>query len=168
MNRFLWAAGGDQRRLRLAALCQFTLAGPPVIYYGTEVGLSQERDVRQGTRGIPEESRLPMLWGQAQDAALLDWYTRLLRLRKEHPALTSPQRQTLWLAAHPHPQALAYRRGAGEQAVIVVMNLSAQPCQVELPSEAGRMIFATGPDVQMAAPGKLALPGLGGAALGAG
>ncbi len=62
MNRFLWAAGGDQRRLRMAALCQFTLSGPPVIYYGTEVGLSQERDVRQDGRGLPEESRLPMLW----------------------------------------------------------------------------------------------------------
>ena len=47
MNRFLWITGGDKRRLKLAALCQFALAGQPVIYYGTEVGLSQERDVRQ-------------------------------------------------------------------------------------------------------------------------
>jgi glycosidase len=67
MNRFLWAANGDFRRLILAALCQFTLSAPPVIYYGTEVGLSQERDVRQGGYGLPEESRLPMLWGSSPD-----------------------------------------------------------------------------------------------------
>ena len=41
MNRFLFSVGGDVRRLKLAALCQFTLPGPPIIYYGTEVGLSQ-------------------------------------------------------------------------------------------------------------------------------
>ena len=41
MNRFLWIVDGDTRRLRLAALCQFTLPGPPIVYYGTEVGLSQ-------------------------------------------------------------------------------------------------------------------------------
>ncbi len=37
MNRFLWLVGGDQRRLRLAALCQFTLPQPPILDYFTEV-----------------------------------------------------------------------------------------------------------------------------------
>ena len=67
MNRFLWVVGGDTRRLRLAALCQFTLPGPPIVYYGTEVGLSQRRDVRYADgSGHPEESRLPMPWGDAR------------------------------------------------------------------------------------------------------
>ena len=56
MNRFLWMVNGDRRRLKLAALCQFTLPHPPIIYYGTEVGLSQIENV-----GPLEESRLPML-----------------------------------------------------------------------------------------------------------
>ena len=55
MNRFLWSVGGDTRRLKLAALCQFTLPHPPVVYYGTEVGLSQRQAV-----GRLEEARLPM------------------------------------------------------------------------------------------------------------
>ena len=31
MNRFLWYALGHERRLRLAALCEFTLEGPPCL-----------------------------------------------------------------------------------------------------------------------------------------
>ena len=105
MNRFLWAAGGDQRRLRMAALCQFTLTGPPVIYYGTEVGLSQVRDVRQDGRGLPEESRLPMLWGRDQDQELLAFYRQLIGLRRSEPALRRGKRHSL----HAQGPILAYQ-----------------------------------------------------------
>ena len=75
MNRFLWVVGGDARRLRLAALCQFTLPDPPIVYYGTEVGLSQRRDVRYADgSGHPEESRLPMPWGDGRTPSLLAFY----------------------------------------------------------------------------------------------
>src|SRR5207237_2283492 len=40
MNRFLWMAGGDARRLKLAATLLMTLPCMPVIYYGPEVGLT--------------------------------------------------------------------------------------------------------------------------------
>ncbi|MCX6050618.1 MAG: alpha-amylase family glycosyl hydrolase [Chloroflexi bacterium] len=43
MNRFAWVAGNDLRRLRLAAGLLLALGGPPIIYYGTEVGLTQPR-----------------------------------------------------------------------------------------------------------------------------
>ena len=82
MNRFLWVVGGDTRRLRLAAMCQFALPGPPIVYYGTELGLSQRRDVRYADgSGHPEESRLPMPWDDA-DASLLAFYVELGRLRR--------------------------------------------------------------------------------------
>jgi cyclomaltodextrinase / maltogenic alpha-amylase / neopullulanase len=91
MNRFLWSAGGDQRKLRLAALCQFTLPGPPIIYYGTEVGLSQRRGV-----GRLEEARLPMPWDEAQDMALLTFYRDLVHLRRATgPAWSLPRRPLL-------------------------------------------------------------------------
>ena len=80
MNRFLWAVNGDTRRLKLAALCQFTLPGSPIIYYGTEVGLSQLEAV-----GRLEESRLPMIWGDRQDQDLLTFYQQLIRLRRHSP-----------------------------------------------------------------------------------
>ncbi len=128
MNRFLCAAGGDERRLRLAALCQFSLSGPPVIYYGTEVGLSQQRDVRQGSHGIPEESRLPMLWDEQQNQNLLQFYRQLIQFRNEHPALT---RGTI-KAAPTSPELLFYSRGEQDE-LLVVLNLSGQTQTTSLP-----------------------------------
>jgi len=89
MNRFLWIVKGDTRRLKLAALCQFTLPSPPIIYYGTEVGLSQIHKV-----GPLEESRLPMIWGEEQDQELWQFYQDLIRWRKQNLEILT-QRQTL-------------------------------------------------------------------------
>jgi len=114
MNRFLWSAGGDVRRLRLAALCQFTLAGPPIVYYGTEVGLSQQGDVRTARWGGDRHARLPMLWGDDQDADLLDFYRALARLRR---ALPDEPRRTL----HADADMLVYSRGE----VVVTLDLAA-------------------------------------------
>lgn len=98
MNRFLWVVRGDVRRLKLAALCQYTLPHPPVVYYGTEVGLSQRCDVRHADgSGHPEESRLPMLWGEAQDGALLAFYQRLGALRRATAAVWRGPRRTALL-----------------------------------------------------------------------
>ena len=130
MNRFLWAAGNDQRWLRLAALCQFTLSGQPIIYYGTEVGLSQERDVRQDGRGLPEESRLPMLWGNAQDSDLLAYYRQLVSLRQGHPALRQPGLQVM----HAQGGLLAYAR----QELLVCLNLGKQAGELRLPEQCNR------------------------------
>lgn len=98
MNRFLWIVRGDIRRLKLAALCQFTLPHPPIVYYGTEVGLSQLCDVRyaDGT-GHPEESRLPMRWGSEQNHELLRFYQRLGSLRRATAPLWRSKRRTVYL-----------------------------------------------------------------------
>lgn len=76
MDRFLFAAGGDKAALRRAAAVQMRLPGPPIIYYGTEVGLSQ-RQGKGGTLGL-ESSRQPMLWGNRQDTDLLAFYRDLI------------------------------------------------------------------------------------------
>ena len=96
MNRFLWVVRGDTRKLRLAALYQATLPHPPIVYYGTEVGLSQVRDVRSADgSGHPEESRLPMAWGDGQDRELLAAYRDLIALRRANMALWRGERTTL-------------------------------------------------------------------------
>jgi glycosidase len=119
MNRFLWAAEGDLRRLRLAALCQFTLSGAPIIYYGTEVGLSQLRDVRQDGRGLPEESRLPMLWENAQNAELLKYYRKLIKIRRSYPELRKGKVHVL----HADKDVLLYKKGISDR-LLVALNLS--------------------------------------------
>lgn len=78
MNRFLVAAGGDLGRLRLAAMVQFMLPGPPIIYYGTEVGLSQHRPL-----GRLEESRLPMPPSPQWDQQLRLYYRQLIQIRRQ-------------------------------------------------------------------------------------
>lgn len=129
VNRFLWLVGGDKRRLKLAALCQFTLAGPPIVYYGTEVGLSQERDMIQGDRHIMAEARLPMLWGNLQDRDLWEYYRWLIQLRREHPVLWNGRRQTIHL--DDTTKTIAYTRTNDEESITVALNLSQRPQTVQ-------------------------------------
>ncbi|MDH7488760.1 MAG: glycoside hydrolase family 13 protein [Anaerolineae bacterium] len=132
MNRFLWLVKGDKRKLRLAALCQYTLAGPPIVYYGTEVGLSQERDCRTPDgHGRPHEARAPMLWGDAQDADLLAYYRTLGRMRRERPALWRGEHTTL--AVDNPPGTWAYARTDGEDCVIAILNAGDSSAEVSVP-----------------------------------
>jgi glycosidase len=73
MNRFLFMAGGRVDRLKLAALCQFTLTPTPVIYYGTEIGLSQALDKEAHGFGGDAEVRADMPWNEiAWNSDLVD------------------------------------------------------------------------------------------------
>jgi len=78
MDRFLFIADGDKDALRRAAAYQMSLPNPPIIYYGTEVGLSQRVTANSG--GL-HQSRTPMLWGDEQDHDLLGYYKDLIRAR---------------------------------------------------------------------------------------
>lgn len=164
MNRFLWSARGDVRRLKLAALCQFTLAGPPIIYYGTEVGLSQVADVRQRNRALHEAARLPMVWGEQQDAALLAFYRRLCALRTREAALRRGSRQTL-LADE---RVFAYRRAHDSTGAVTVLNISGEAVEVVLPGAESTLQLATDSDCTVRAEAggvRLSLPPYGGVLL---
>ena len=116
MNRFLWMAGGSTDRLKLAATLLLTLPGMPVIYYGTEVGVSQRHDCATENA----EARLPMLWGGDQDEDLLAHFRLLGRMRRESIALRRGTRRTV-LA---DPEVFAYERSAGDETVLVALNFS--------------------------------------------
>jgi len=164
MNRFLWVARGDMRKLKLAALCQFTLAGAPVIYYGTEIGLSQQDDVMQHGRAIHEEARLPMIWGTEQDRDLFAFYKGLIALRKAYPALRGGRRTNIHVDDH----VLAYRRSDEAESLVTVLNLSEQETSLELELTESASAFATGPDCKIEAEGskkRIVLPPFGGMVL---
>ncbi|MFN8498411.1 MAG: alpha-amylase family glycosyl hydrolase [Anaerolineae bacterium] len=153
MNRFLWSVGGDKRRLRLAALCQFTLPGPPIIYYGTEVGLSQQRGV-----GRLEEARLPMPWGEAQDRSLLAFFRELIALRRQMaPVLGLPRRPVVIDDARG-----LYAYACGDY--LVALNNGAAPASAALPGK-GRLKLAlsTTSDVSLGRGRRLHLPPFTGA-----
>ncbi len=161
MNRFLWVVRGDVRKLKLAALCQFTLPQPPIVYYGTEVGLSQQRDVRYADgSGHPEESRLPMLWGENQDRDLLEFYRQLVALRTSQGQVWRSERHTLVANSE---GLYTYRLSDRQHGVIVVLNNGPVEQQLDLPA---------GHEIALVTDGKVAfennavrLPPFSGAAL---
>jgi cyclomaltodextrinase len=81
MDRFLYAARGNKNALRRAAAVQMRLPGPPIIYYGTEVGLTQRHSKEDGF-GL-EVSRAPMVWNDQQDRDLLVYYKELIKSRRQ-------------------------------------------------------------------------------------
>jgi cyclomaltodextrinase / maltogenic alpha-amylase / neopullulanase len=164
MNRFLWVVHNYTTKLKLAALCQFTLVGAPVIYYGTEVGLSQPRDVMQNGRAIHEEARMPMLWGDDQDKDLLEFYQKLCAIRKNNSALTHGSRETIFVTK----EVLVYRRMHGESRVICAMNISNQGVDFELDAPESNLLLGTHSDCTIQAEGgrkRISLPPFSGVIL---
>ncbi len=79
MDRFFYIAGNDSDKLKRAAAKQMSLPNPPVIYYGTEVGLRQSVSTRDHSL---EVSRVPIVWDERQDLDLLTYYQEQIRQRK--------------------------------------------------------------------------------------
>lgn len=130
MDRFLMAAQGDKRKLKLAALCQFTLIGAPIVYNGTEVGVSQETSMHQpGSQGM-EECRRPMLWGDDQDDDLYAYFHYLIHLRRAHPALWRGTRRTVYLDSP--GGAYVYAREDAIETILVGFNLSDTPREIAI------------------------------------
>lgn len=162
MNRFLWIVHGDLRRLKLAALCQYSLPHPPVLYYGTEAGLSQQRDVRYSDgSGHPEESRLPMIWGGGQNSELLDYYRRLGQLRRGSGPVWRGTRKTVYLDDSRGHYAYSYCLGAEQ--ILVVLNNGPAAGRIPLP-EPGWVILLASDDAALGA-ASVALPAYGGVIL---
>ena len=126
MTRILYLAGEDKAKVKLAALVLFTLSAPPVIYNGTEVGVSQRNPL-----GRFEEARLPMLWGDEQDKDLLTYFQRLGALRKQFPVLTSGKRKVVHLDVQ--NGTYAYLRTLETNSVLVALNTSRRTQTIDVP-----------------------------------
>lgn len=159
MNRFLWVVQGDKRRLKLAALLQFILPSPPIIYYGTEVGVSQLRDLQypDGSRKS-EESRTPMLWDDDQDRDLLDFYRRLIRMRQSAPDRADARVKCLATSA---PGLLILQLGPSRT---LLVNRFEGPADWHLPPGDHALVFATDGDMLLE-DGVVSLPPMSGCLL---
>lgn len=81
--RLLYLCGENKQRQKLAAALQLLMPGMPMIYYGDEVAM---------TGGKDPDCRRGMLWEEdRQDQDMLCWYRRLLKLRREQPAILNGQ-----------------------------------------------------------------------------
>ena len=136
-----------RRRVKLYALLQFTHPGLPTVYYGDETGL-------QGYADPYNRGTYP--WG-AEDEELVNWFTVLAQLRHGCPALA----QGAYLPLAPHPDVYGHLRTLDEDAVVILVNRSANPHQVELklPVQAAEVHVMHGEneEVRMDAEGRLSL-----------
>ena len=126
MTRILYLAREDKAKVRLAALVLFTLSAPPVIYNGTELGVSQRNPL-----GRFEEARLPMPWGADADKDLLDYFRRLGALRKQFSGLASGRRKVVHLDVQ--KGTYAYFRTSETDSILIAVNTSRRSQTIEVP-----------------------------------
>jgi alpha-glucosidase len=153
-----------EARARVAAVMLATLPGTTFLYYGEEIGMTDVAvPAAQATDPNGRDpARTPMQWdlnlagagftrgtpwrpvpragvdvvSQLSDPdSLLRLYRRLLRLRHDHPALTSDAYQELAAGQDVY----AYRRGDADRAVVIVLNFADGPrrASIELAGHRG-------------------------------
>ncbi len=126
MTRILYLAREDKAKVKLAALLLFTLSAPPVIYNGTEVGVSQRNPL-----GRFEEARLPTPWGDEADEDLLDYFRRLGALRNQFSGLTSGRRQVVHLNVQ--KGTYAYLRTSEMDSILIALNTGRCSQTIDVP-----------------------------------
>ncbi|HXG63908.1 MAG TPA: alpha-amylase family glycosyl hydrolase [Blastocatellia bacterium] len=125
-----------KERLKLAALFQFTYLGAPMVYYGDE-GAINAPALANGPNGPEDDpyNRAPYPWADESgdpnvygpaDQSVINFYTTLAHLRKQHAALRVGSFETL-LTGDTTPSGddnntYAFARMGGETAVIALNN----------------------------------------------
>lgn len=122
---------------RVMALLTFTLPnGQPLVYTGQEMGFDHRFE-------FFEKDPVPA-W---EHNGFTDFYTALIRLRHENPALAAGERggQAAYPLGERTPDGLMlFSRTAGGNEVTVAANLSAEEVAFDLPFEGSRREFFTG------------------------
>lgn len=122
-ERFLTAAGGDVRRLKLAVLFSMTYVGVPTIYYGDEIA----------TTGVGDpDCRRPFDWRWSEEPGRVDVHDTVVALaamRKRLPCFADGRFETLYA----EDSVFAFRRASGECSVVVVLNAGENEAEVVIP-----------------------------------
>jgi trehalose synthase len=151
--------GGDERRLRLVYSLAFSLPGAPVLFYGEEIGMGENRAI-PGRLAV----RAPMQWSDGPGAgfsraapgdlsrpitdlpgfdpaavnvreqrrdpdSLLNWFERLIRRRRESPEVGHGAHATI---ATGDPAVFAHRCDWEGSTLVAVHNLAGRRARVDL------------------------------------
>jgi len=81
MNRFLFECKNNKEKLKQAAELQFSIDQPVIIYYGTEIGVTQNKSIWGFSANGDLQARQPMNW-EKQDIKLLMFYKNLIKQKK--------------------------------------------------------------------------------------
>jgi glycosidase len=116
---------GDQiEKVKLAYLLQFTFAGAPSVYYGSEVGLA----------GPEGHNRRCMPWDESkQDRDIRSFVKNLIRLRKRYSVFGEVNLK--WLLVDSENQAFIFQKNEDHQRLIVVVNTKADAVMLKIPNE---------------------------------
>jgi maltose alpha-D-glucosyltransferase/alpha-amylase len=150
---------GDQARIRMVYSLAFALPGAPILFYGEEIGMAENLAIagRESVRSpmqwsdetnggfstAPKEQlRRPLVeggrWGPGaikvadqlrEQDSLLHWMTRLVRCRRQCPAIGFGAWQILPSAQR---GVMALRYDADDRTVITVHNLARKRCRTRL------------------------------------
>jgi glycosidase len=114
--------GSNKDRLKLAVMFGMTYVGAPHIYYGDEIGMEGGKD---------PDCRRPFLWNYTEDAervALLDYYKKLIQLRRNHAALRTGTFESVLVDG----KLYGYVRSDGNEEFLVLLNAGRSEVPVEL------------------------------------
>ncbi|WP_338787429.1 alpha-glycosidase [Metabacillus sp. FJAT-53654] len=111
--RLLNLARMNKQKVKLLTAFQLSFTGSPSIYYGDEVGLTGEQD--PGCRKC-------MVWDkEEQDQEMLEFFKKLLNLRKSYPILANEGTFKVLEASNEHNY-LCYSKENDKQLFLAVMN----------------------------------------------
>jgi glycosidase len=77
MDRFLHTCNNNKGLLKEVVKIQFSIDQPKIIYYGTEVGMSQKKSISELSTHGDLQARRPMNW-KNQDKDLLEFYKDII------------------------------------------------------------------------------------------
>lgn len=122
--RILSICGDQIEKVKLAYLLQFTFAGAPSVYYGSEVGLA----------GPEGHNRRCMLWDEGQrDLDLRSFVKNLIDLRKRFSIFSTVDLK--WLLIDSEQQSFIFQKIDDHHKLIVVVNTKKDAVALSIPEE---------------------------------
>lgn len=125
-SRFLYEAGEDIEKLKLAVFFQMTCIGIPMIYYGDELG----------TTGGNEPDCRRTINFEKGNKELLNYYKVLILIRKNSDALMHGEFKTV-LA---DKDVYAYKRFTRQEEIINIFNNSSEAQSIEIEADGNRAV----------------------------
>lgn len=142
MDRFLYVANQDKDRLKMALLCLMTLPHAPVIYYGTEIGMSQEVSKEDGGFGGDHVIRANMIWDeQSWDLDIHDFTKQLITIRHQNMILKSGKWESFLLDSD--KQIWGYRLTHNNRSAFAIFNLGQNDTEIALDVDEATLAIST-------------------------
>ncbi|ADL12363.1 alpha amylase N-terminal ig-like domain-containing protein [Acetohalobium arabaticum] len=127
-SRYLTVIDEDKERMKLTVLFQMTYLGAPMVYYGDEIGMKGEDG---------PDCRRTMIWKDRgytkPDYDLFNHYQRLIKIRKQQPALRRGNIRGIDIA---YDQVDGFKRSYGDQQLLVLLNAGKEMIDLEVEVDA--------------------------------